>query len=61
MSPGTDAVAIGRAALVVQGDGSPHLDYAAQDDLVAATGEAPSLGPWWGRSTCTATPWVTPP
>ena len=57
MSPGTDAVAIGRAALIVLGDESPHLDDAAQDDLVAAAGEAPSLGPRSSRSTCTATPW----
>jgi methylamine---glutamate N-methyltransferase subunit C len=38
MSPGTDAVAIGRAALIALGDESPHLDDEAQDDLVAAAG-----------------------
>jgi hypothetical protein len=56
-SPGADAVAIGASTLMAPGDEFPHLDDEVQDDLVAAAGEAPSLGPWSSGS-CTAL--VTP-
>jgi len=59
-SPGTDAVAIGRSALIALGDESPHLDDEAQDDLVAA-GETPSFGPWSKRIDVHGDVLVTPP